>query len=118
VIQDDLFAPTAQQLADEGMQRAADHADRVEEGWSDRAYGLLEDFARAHCEFMTEDVRQWAHEKQALPKPPDPRAWGAVTARGINSKLIVRVGYRKTRIPPAHSTPRPVWRSTIYAEAA
>lgn len=116
----DFVAPAgeAQRLADEGMQRAVDHADAVEEGWSERAYQLLERFAQTNFEFMTEDCRQWAHEQEGLPKPPDPRAWGAVTVRGIQSRLIIRVGYRKTRIPPAHSTPRPIWRSTVYSEAA
>lgn len=118
---DDLFSytpPTTQQLADDGMQRAVDHADAVEDRWSERAYQLLEEFAGSHYEFMTEDVRQWAHEQQDLPKPPDPRAWGAVTVRGIQSRLFIRIGYRKTRIPPAHATPRPVWRSTICPGAA
>lgn len=109
--------PTAQDLAIDGMTRAIEHADAVEEGWGDRAYAMLVDFALGRFEFMTEDVRVWAHA-QGLPVPPDGRAWGAVTVRAVRDKIIVRDRYQKTRIPPAHSTPRPVWRSQLYAEAA
>lgn len=108
-----LPRPTARELAEEGMNRAADHADQVEPRWSDRAYEMLEGYALAHFEFMTEDVRVWAHE-EGLPKPPDGRAWGAVTHRAIVAGLIRCDRYRKTRIPPAHATPRPVWRSQIF----
>lgn len=109
--------PTAQQLADDGMMRAADHADAVEEGWSERAYSMLLDYAAEHYEFMGEDVRSWAHSA-GLPQPPDGRAWGAVVLRASKAKLIIVDRYRKTRIPPAHATPRAVWRSQIFAEAA
>lgn len=109
--------PTAQELADDGMNRAVDHADALEGGWSERAYSMLLDYAAQHFEFMTEDVRVWAHE-QSLPMPPDGRAWGAVTLRAAKAKMIVVDRYRKTRIPPAHATPRPVWRSQIFVQEA
>ena len=108
---------TAQQLAEDGARRAVDHADHEEEGWSERAFQLLRNYAVSHYTFMTEDVREWAH-RIGLPKPPDPRAWGAVTLRAAKAGLIVVECYRKTRIPPAHATPRPVWRSLVYREAA
>lgn len=109
--------PTAQDLAIDGMTRAIEHADAVEEDWSERAYHMLLTYALNHFEFMTENVRVWAHD-QGLPLPPDGRAWGAVTMRAVRDRIIVRDRYQKTRIPPAHSTPRPVWRSQLYAEAA
>jgi hypothetical protein len=118
----DLFSysaasgPAAEGAA-QGMTRAAEHADRIEPGWSDRAYDMLEGYALCHFEFMTEDVRVWATE-EGLPPPPDGRAWGAVTLRAVRNKVIVCDRYRPTRIPPAHSTPRPVWRSQLYQEAA
>jgi hypothetical protein len=108
---------TAQQLADDGMNRAVDHADQVEPGWSQRAYDMLEGYALSHFEFMTEDCRVWAHG-EGLPTPPDGRAWGAVTLRAVKAGLIVCDRYRKTRIPPAHATPRPVWRSQIFQAVA
>lgn len=109
--------PTAQDLANDGMARAVEHADAVEGDWSERAYQMLLDYALNHFEFMTENVRVWAHER-GLPTPPDGRAWGAITVRAVRDKIIIRDRYQFTRIPPAHSTPRPVWRSQLYAEAA
>jgi hypothetical protein len=120
---DDLFsrmdAPTTQELAVDGMNRAVDHADRVEPGWSDQAYEMMEGYALSHFEFMTEEVRVWAYG-EGLPQPPDGRAWGAVTSRAVKAGMIALNRYRKTRIPPAHATPRAVWRSILYqgSEAA
>jgi hypothetical protein len=111
----DLFSynPSAKQLADEGMRQAADHADAEEPRWTDRAYEALENFARTHREFMTEDARTWAHQN-GLPMPPDKRAWGAVTKRAQRANIVVIERYQSTRIPPAHASPRPVWGSRIY----
>lgn len=108
---------TAAELAGEGMDRAVDHADRVTPGWSDRAYQLLEQYAVSHWQFMTEDVRNWAH-KLGLPEAPSGRAWGAVALRGCREGIISREGYRKTVNPLAHGTPATLWRSQIYREAA
>lgn len=112
-----VAGPSTQDMADAGMQQAVDHADAVEPGWSEQAYAMFLEYAADHFEFMTEDVRVWAHEN-GLPQPPDGRAWGAVTHRAIRAKLVVCDRYRKTRIPPAHATPRPVWRSQIFSQQA
>lgn len=93
----------------------------VTANWTHRAFAALEHYARTHREFMGEDVRQWAHHDAGLPMPPDGRAWGFVIVRGLKEGLYECVGYRKTRIPPAHATPRAIWRSKIWqapAEAA
>lgn len=105
--------PNTQEMALAGMQQAADHADAVEESWGERAYQLLTGYAVEHFEFMTEEVRVWAHSI-GLPKPPDGRAWGAVTHRAVRAGIITCHRYRKTKVPPAHATPRPVWRSNIF----
>jgi hypothetical protein len=110
-------AGPAGQGAANGIDRAVAHADRVEAKWSQRAFELLEGYALFNFEFMTEDVRVWATE-QGLPTPPDGRAWGAVTLRAVRDKIIVRDRFQRTRVPPAHSTFRPVWRSQLYQEAA
>lgn len=106
---------TAQQLAEEGMSRAVDHADEIEPGWSQRAYGMLESYALNHFEFMTEEVRVWAHG-EGLPTPPDGRAWGAVTLRAVKAGVIAWERYQKTRSPPAHATPRAVWKSQTFCQ--
>jgi hypothetical protein len=101
---------TTRELADEGMAQATDHADEVAPGWSETAGRLLEQFAKANETFMAEELRQWAHGEQGLPTPPDPRAWGSVIQRAARRKVIVRVGYRSTKVPPAHAKPMSVWR--------
>jgi hypothetical protein len=115
----DLFAtePTSQDLALEGMANAIEHADRVSARWSAQAGQLLRIFSQIKPEFMAEDMRVWAH-REGLPLPPDPRAWGAVVHRAVREGVIVCDRFEMTKIKPAHATPRPVWRSTIYQAAA
>lgn len=115
----DLFASesSARELADEGMTAAIEHADRVSARWSVQAGQLLRIYAQMHPEFMAEDVRIWAHRKD-LPCPPDPRAWGAVVNRAVREGVLIRDRFELTKVKPAHATPRPVWRSTIYQAAA
>lgn len=106
------YQPSARELAARGMAIAAAHADAVEPRWNDRAFAMLQRYAAMHREFMTEDARCWAHAN-GLPMPPDKRAWGSIATRAIRDKIIVRDRFELTRIPPAHATPRPVWRSRI-----
>lgn len=112
----DLFdhQPSAQQLADEGMKRAADHADAVqpEPKWTDQAYAFFLRYAEKNTLFMTEDVRVWSYQN-GLPHPPDGRAWGHVTVRAKKERIIQTDHYQKTKYPPAHATPREVFRSLI-----
>jgi hypothetical protein len=111
----DRFLDT-REMAKAGMQAATDHADAEAPGWSRQAYEMFEQFAAENLEFMTEDVRVWAH-KEGFPLPPDGRAWGSIAQRAVRERLVVRAGYRTTRVPPAHATPRPVWHSQIFAAA-
>ena len=113
--QNDTIAqgPSAADLAMQGMNQAAEHADAEIPGWTHQAFDMLKLFAARHFEFMGEDVRKWAHD-EGFPQPPDRRAWGHVIQRGVRDG----VGYRKTRIPPAHATPRAIWRSRIWHEEA
>ena len=115
----DLFTyASTRDLANEGMTRAVEHADRVEPSWSNRAYSILHDYALTHSEFMAEDVRVHAHKVLSLPQPPDPRAWGAVINSAVRNRIIIRDRYELTKVPPAHATPRPVWRSLICRAVA
>ena len=104
---------TARELANQGMKESADHAEAVEPGWNGLAYGMLQNYARTNAEFMTEDVRVWA-KVQGLPDPPDKRAWGSIINRAVRASMLARDRYESTKIPPAHATPRPVWRSNIH----
>lgn len=113
----DFAQPTAAELATDGMQRAVDHADEVEQGWSDMAYAMLEQYAFCHFELMIEEARAWA-EENGLSAPPTARAWGSIALRASREELLVKTGYRKTKNPLAHSALATVWRSQIYREAA
>lgn len=106
--QGDLF--DAWGAAQDGAERAADHADATHPGWSDEALYLLQKFAehRDGAPFMIEDVRDFAHA-QGLAPAPDSRAWGAVALRAKGAGIIVKTGYGSTTRGPAHSHPRSCW---------
>ena len=115
----DLFAyADTRELARAGMRQAVDHADAEQPNWSARAADILRRYALVTPEFMAEDVRAYAHKVEHLPTPPEPRAWGAVVNAAVRNGIIARDRYALTKIPPAHATPRPVWRSLIYRRAA
>lgn len=107
-----MSGKTARELAEEGAQRAVDHANAVEEDWGDRAFKHFRAYALANTQFMTEDVRVHAYAN-GLPHAPDGRAWGAVTMRAKRERIVAVDHYANTRIKPAHATPRPVFRSLI-----
>lgn len=108
---------TADVLADQGINRAVDHADRRSPNWSARAFDILTQYASINFEFMTEDVRHWAH-KLGLPEAPSARAWGAIALRACRENIIRKQGYRKTQNPLAHGTPATLWRSLICRDVA
>lgn len=103
--QPDLF-DQARARRDLGMQRAADHASRVEPEWIDRAFTFLSDFARTHGEFLSEDVVAAASTAD-FPEPPDRRAWGHVVNRASRAGLIRRVGAKPART--SNCSLKPVW---------
>lgn len=90
-------------------QRALENADRHFDCWSDEAKYLLLEFACQNGEFMTEDVRDWAHSEKGLPKPPTPRAWGGIVYGAARQGLIRKVGIAYSKKPPAHASPKAVW---------
>lgn len=100
-------------LAVEGMNNAADHAERETEGWKAMAFGSFVRYAAATKEpFMTEDVR-WYAEALGVPEPPDNRAWGAVAMRVKKAGLIVSMGYAPQKAVNAHKAPKTVWKSVM-----
>lgn len=64
----------AQHRAEVGMTRAADKAQRVSDGWNERALEAVHQFALEHETFLAEDVRKLC----PTPEGADGRAWGAV----------------------------------------
>jgi hypothetical protein len=102
----------ARDLSTIRMQRAVDHADRVSDKWSDRAFDLLMDFIRSlpdGAKFMTEDFRRFAYGK-GLAVPPSERAFGSIISRAAKTALIFSNGTAKVSNPKAHQANAAVWR--------
>lgn len=97
------------ELRDRGIKQATDHADRVEPGWSDRAFEFMVRFLNQHSgPFMAEDVRSFAAIED-FELPPSNRAWGGVLVRAKNKKLIRYLGTRQVRNPKAHCANAALW---------
>jgi len=71
--------PNGWDLAVDGMNTAAAHADQVSPDWSKEALTHFKMFMlnNGNKPFMTEDVRTYA-ENLGMEPPPDRRAWGAI----------------------------------------
>lgn len=96
---------------DEGISRAADHAERMSEGWKRRARGYLLEFlaTRSHSGlFLAEVVRAFAEER-GMDAPPDGRAWGGVFQSAAREMLIVKVGYAPAK--SSNLSPKVLWKA-------
>lgn len=92
-----------------GINQAADHANQVDDHWTQKAYDQLLDFlAIVSGSFMGEDIRTYANKK-GLPSPPTNRAWGAVITRAQRENLIRKIGIRSTQNQKAHRANAAVW---------
>jgi hypothetical protein len=93
----------SKELTNAGIKRAVDHANRVHESWSDKAYTYLIVFVKSRKRgerFMMEDIRQDA--STLVPTPPNYRAWGAIARRAIQDNIILKVGARCVKNSRAH----------------
>lgn len=98
---------------DLGIERSADHAERVADGWKARARGyLLEFLATNPGEFLGEQMREFA-ELRGMDFPPDGRAWGAVLQSAARAGLIVKRGYAPAR--SSNLSPKVLWRAACGA---
>ena len=98
---------TAEYYRDRGIKRAVDHAEKITDNWSEKAYGFLRQYMTRHCEFMSEDVREAS--RGIVPEPPSHRAWGAIIVRAVKEGLIRRLGYQTVKNAKAHCTPASLW---------
>jgi len=101
-------------LAQAGMQQAADHAEQEAPGWNDKALAavlrFLNESALANGEFMAEEFRLWAYQKAHLVRPPSERAWGSVVKSAIGAGYIHKVRIGNVRNPRAHGSHAAVYR--------
>jgi hypothetical protein len=100
--------PSGEQLRDQGIAQALEHADRDTPRWSSIAYEFLCKFAQTHeGEFMAEYVR--AASRGIIPPPPDERAWGGVFTKAYRAGVIRSVRYERCVSPELHRVPKIVW---------
>lgn len=105
----------ARAARDAGMQQALDHATDVNPEWPERAYAFLVEFAKAHSEFISEDVSD-ASRAASMPQPPTDRAWGAIYRKAIKLGVIIQNGSGRSR--RRHNSICPKWASQIYRSKA
>lgn len=101
----------ARAARDAGIARAADHADRSSEDWSDRAFSAFVSTAKRLPYFTTEQARQLAPDD--LPDPPDKRAWGHVARRAVREGIVERAGFVTADDPRVHCNVVTRWRSCV-----
>lgn len=101
--------------AEDGMKRAARHADDDAPGWADRALIALNAYMRAHPAetFIAPSVRAWAL-RHGLDAPRDAHAWGVVFRRAARAKLIRRAGFQQYGDATTNTQPVSVWRPVDY----
>lgn len=92
---------------DAGIEEAVNHANQVENNWSEQAFEFLKTFASSAGEFMTEDVRVAA--QGIIPSPPDARAWGGVVKRAAKIGVISKVGVKCKSDKVSHCAFAGVW---------
>jgi hypothetical protein len=97
---------------DDGIQRAADHADAVSERWSKRAGEMLERYIAAHpgVRFTSPMVRAWGVE-HGLESPASKLAWGGVFQSAARRGLIVRDGFEQFGDQTMHLQTVTAWRA-------
>ena len=98
----------AQHRADVGMERAASRAERVSDGWNERALEAVRLHAITHPSFLVEEVRKVCPE----PLHADGRAWGAVIQTAKRSGWIRNGGF--SAAVSSNLSPKVLWKSLIY----
>lgn len=106
--QETMFdAQLGAKLADDGIRRADEHADR---DWKQEAYEAVADLALFCDHFTTDDV----HERLAGATTHEPRAMGAIMRRAARDGLIEATDrYVASDRAVAHRNPKRVWRSLV-----
>lgn len=106
----DLAAARAQR--DAGMQRAIEHAEDLNEDWSEQAYDFLIAFAQRNATFQSEDVSDASKRVTGFPQPPTDRAWGSIYTRAARAGVIEQHGIARSR--RRHASVCILWRSLVF----
>lgn len=105
----DIF--TARENRDKGILKAVTHADKVNTGWSEKAFKMFCEWLagwQPGYKFTIEQFRQIA-QIRGLPDPPHARAFGSLAVRAKKAGLINSNGTVKVRNPKAHCANAACW---------
>jgi hypothetical protein len=111
---DSAFIPTSKHLRDKGIKKAFNHAEKINNGWSEKALSFLEEYCKTHHRFSGEMVRIEARGK--VPEPPSLRSWGSILLTGSRKGWINQVGYVHVQTPSSHCANAALWESRILEE--
>ncbi len=106
---DSPSAPNGQDLRDKKMAQAVDHAEKLNNGWQEKALSFLEEYCKTHHRFSGEMVRIEA--KGIVPEPPSLRTWGVILLTGSRRGWIRQVGYVHVETPSSHCANAALWES-------
>lgn len=99
---------------EQGIERAAEHAERVLPGWCDRAAEAVRQAlqrTRMDDAFTIEQVRGAIATADLLPEdPPDGRAWGHVTRRAVKLGYVERLPGQYRAAVSSNGSPKPLYR--------
>ena len=87
----------------------------IRQGWVSRAQEMVEDYARTHEHFFSDDWWEWAGER-GLGEPIEARSFGAVVQWAIRKGLIVHSDETR-QSARSNNSRRPVYRSLVFEEA-
>jgi hypothetical protein len=102
----------AQARADVGIERAAVRADKASPDWTIKAADMLRVAAcilhsKGIQTFTVEQLRELVSD--ALPPPPDLRAWGGATRRATGMGFIKRIPGMFAAATSSNMAPKPVY---------
>lgn len=100
----------AQRRRDAGMASASEHAEKEHPGWTELAAEAIHRHAIAVFPegFTTEEAR--AAVEQTIPRPPELRAWGAVTRICKERRYIEPVPGEIRPAASSNGSPKQVYR--------
>lgn len=100
---------SAGELALLGIRNSHQHAEEVDEGWTERAIEKVAAYARREEHFLTESAKAWAYE-DGLEVPPTDGAWGQVMRSAAARGIIHRFGRAAAKSPGSHGKLMALWR--------
>jgi len=97
-------------LRDQGMAKATNHTERVNEGWTLRAANAVGKFPKSDRVVACEEFAKYAYEVLGLDHPANEHAWG--TAMRLAQKLgyvIYANQIIKSKVPTHHRGNKNGW---------